>query len=267
MLTSQTLYCVIALVIIVFLLAKLHKKIKRPLLVYIMLGVYVLSSVIIEVSQHIWLDVFVSFLLLVLSLTAFLLIERQIIGFKEELYNLKKQKWQEKHPRFFEFQQRHPRLGYTLIYGTLCSYFTYAISIGIMNKYRDSWSSLSLSYWKTDERMARSIILSEGLNWPLKSLVIVILICSVTTLIVVYICSLFVRDKVSFRKAAIPMLIFFLLLLPAPLTLFQRFLVASICAACAYISSKLCFFNLSERTCNLFNQQGKKGIAENGRKR
>ena len=195
MLTSQTLYGVIALVIIVFLLANLYKKIKRPLLVFIILGVIISLYAILIVSQNVLLNVLISILLLIIFLTAFLLIERRIIGFKEELYNLKKQKWEEKHPRLFEFQKRHPKLPNALLYGTLCSYFTYAISIGIMNIYKDSWSSLSLSYWKIDERMARSIILSEGLNWPLKSLVIVILICSVTTLIVVYTCSLFMKDK------------------------------------------------------------------------
>lgn len=254
MIASQTLYVVIALVIIVFLLAKDHKKIKRPLLEFIILGAIILLYAILSASQNFLLNVLISILLLIIFLTAVFLFERQIIGRKDnEMQDLKAKKWQEKHPRFFEFQQRHPRLPYTLMYGTLCSYFIYAISIGIMNKYKDSWSSLSLSYWKIDERMARSMILSEGLNSPLKSLVIVILICSVTTLIVVYICSLFMKDKVNLLKGTIPMLIFFLLILPAPLILFQRFLVASICAACAYISSKLCFFNLSERICNLFN--------------
>ena len=250
------IFDVVALVILVFLLARYHKDIKRPLLVVmILLGVCVFSYVIFNVIQYAWLNVFYLFFLLALSLTVFDLFEKGILGLKDEILNHKVKKWQEKYPRLFKFQQKHPRLPYALLYGSMCAFFTYVVSMTIMNRYKEAWASLAMSYDRIDERLVHSIILSEGMNSPLKSFWLVVLIWLAVTLVVTFVCSLFVRDRTAFRLVAIPMLAFHSLLIPAPLTLFQRLLIASACALCAYISSKLCFLNISERICSLFSPQ------------
>jgi hypothetical protein len=253
MITSGTLFDLIGLVIILFLLVRYHKNIKRPwLVIMILLGIFVPSYITFKVIQNAWLNVLFLFFLLILSLTAFDLIEKGILGPKYEIKNRNVKKWQEKYPRFFRFLQKHPRSPYALLYGSICAFFTYAISMTIMNRYSKQWSALGLSYLKIDEHMGNFIIRSEGLNSPLKSLLLVILIWSAVTLVVAFICSLFVRDPIALRLGAIPLLAFYSLLMPAPLSLFQRLLVASACATCAYISSKLCVLNISERICSLF---------------
>jgi hypothetical protein len=253
MITSGTLFDLIGFVIILFLWVRYRKNIKRPwLVIMILLGVFVPSYVIPNVIQHAWLNVLNLFFLLILSLTVFDLLEKGILGSKYEIKDRNLKKWQEMYPRLFKFQQRHPRLPYALLYGNMCAFFTYVISMTIMNRYSKQWSALGLSYFKIDEHMASFIIRSEGLNSPLKSLLLVILIWSAVALVVAFICSLFVRDPAALRLGAIPLLAFYSLIMPAPLSLFQRLLVASACATCAYISSKLCVLNISERICSLF---------------
>ena len=230
-------------------------------MIMILLGVFVPSYINFKVIQNDWLNILNLFFLLILFLPVFDLLEKGILGPKYEIKNRNVKKWQEKYPRFSRFLQQHPRLPYAVLYGSICAYFTYAISMTIMNKYYKQWSALGLNYFKIDEPMASLIIRSEGLNSPLKSLLLVILIWSAVALVVAFICSLLVRDPAALRLGAIPWLAFYSLLMPAPLDLFQRLLVGSACATCAYISSRLCVLNLSERICSLFTVKDSNCIA------
>ncbi len=206
MITSGTLFDVVAFLIFVFLLARYHKAIKRPLIVFLMLGVYVLSHVISKVIQHTWVNVLHLLLMLVLSLVLFLFLEKGILGLKGESQNRNIKKWQEKHPRLFKFHQKHPRLPDALLYGSVCAFFTYGISLTIMNRYTEAWASLGISYFRIDERLARAMNLSEGMNSPFRGLLLIIFIWSAVTLVVAFVCSLFVRDRTGLRMVAIPML-------------------------------------------------------------
>lgn len=253
--TSQTPYFAIVLLITVMILILNRKRTKKPLLLAMMLCAIVLSWIMGRFFQQFWVQLLNLSFLFIWVLVVFLFTEKGILGLKDEVKKDIERKWKDKHPRLFKFHQKHPMLQYAMGYGTACGFLTYATSLTIMHKYKEAWMSLGIVYLIKNERMAHAMIVSQGLNSPLQSLLLVIAIWSAVSFVAAFICSLFVRDKNVLRKGLIPLLVFYSLMIPAPLNMFQRLLLAAVCVASAYMGSKLCFWNVSERLYRLFDEE------------
>jgi len=251
---------VVAVLIIAFTLIACRKDIKRPLLVTLLLGICALLYVIGRLAlQHAWANVFLAFLGLALYGTAFCLFEKGILGPRGDIMNRNMSKFEERHPRLFRFQKKHARLPKSLLHGSICSAFILGISGTLMTEYEAAWASLRVIDLVSNERLAHHMIVSEGMNSPLESLLVMIFIWCGASATVVFVASLFTRGSTSVCWSTVAILALYVLIAPMSLTLLQKLCLAFSCGLSAYISNMLCFFDISERICGLFspNRRGK----------
>ena len=253
---------------LLILLVTCHKEFKRPLVTVLMVGVLALACAGLEVIQNPWMNILIMFLLLILILTVFLLFEKGILGLTDEFRSRnigKSQEWQKRNPRLSKFLEGHPRLSPAILYGSLDAFFVRGASLRIMDEYKTAWASLQIDNLLKDGQMARQMILSEGLNSPLKSLLVVVFIWSAVTITVVFISSLFVQDRTALWIGTIPLLtlsVFTAIFIH--LTLLQRLILISVCVLCAFVSTKLCFWDISERVCRLFSPKEPGSVKSEG---
>lgn len=245
---SGTLFTVVAILIFAILLGYNYRNIKRPLLVALIFGLCVLSLAVGRLLQFAWLSMLNLFVLLLLSLTVLCLFDNGILGRRDKSGYWKIEKFRVEHPRLFD----------AILYGVICSGFILALNYSVM-KHTITLNPLEMSQTSPERRSTHQMLISESMAPSVNNLWHTVLIWSALTAIVVFISSVFAKDKTAVGLGTSSILALYVLLAPLPFTLVQKLYVASACAICAYISSKLCFFTISNRIYSLFDPEEKNG--------